>query len=108
MQAASESDEHRGRPGLRWGEWRLGDLLHAADAATAALGPAVDVSSVSAYPPTCIGLLPVVEVAVVNQDQLDAAMAAASEAGDLIVPAVRRRSFQVVTSDVLVHVWVQE
>ena len=107
MQAASES-EHRGRPGLRWGEWRLGDLLHAADAATAALGPAVDVSSVSAYPPTCIDLLPVVEVAVVTQDQLDAAMAAASEPGDLIVPAVRRRSFQVVTTDVLVHVWVED
>ena len=108
MQAASESDELRGRPGSRWGEWRLGDLLHAADAATLALGAAVDVSSVSAHPPTCIDLLPVVEVAVVNQDQLDSAMAAASEVGDLIVPAVRRRSFQVVTRDVLVHVWVQE
>lgn len=108
MQAASESDEHLVRPGLRWGEWRLGDLLDAADAATTALGPAVDVSSVSAHPPTCVDLLPVVEVAVVNQDQLDTAMAAASEIGDLIVPAVGRRSFQVVTRDVLVHVWVLE
>lgn len=64
--------------------------------------------SVSVYPPTCVDLTPVVEVAVATHVELDKACDAAAGAGDLLLPFRGYNGFQVATGDVLCHVWLEE
>ena len=100
----------RHRPGVLWGDWRLGDLVDALQTIARTLGPSVRVNSLSIYAPTDADPFPVVQLAIkLEQDLRGIAQGLAEEGLPLIESETEgdlQPRCQAVISDILVHAWV--
>src|SRR4051794_24468837 len=100
-----------GRPAQSWGDYRLGDLADALQSTVRVLGQSARVSWLALYPPTDGEPLPVVQLALATQRDLEAARVMLDDAGYLSVEDVDEaapHSFEAATDSVVVHVWVKD
>src|SRR3954469_19209070 len=99
------------RGGQAWGDYRLGDLADALQCAARVVGQSARVAWLALYPPTDGDLLPVVQLAVPTQHDLEVARRMLDIAGFLSVLDVDEaslHSFEAATDSVVVHVWAKD
>lgn len=98
------------RPGVMWGDWRLGDLVGALQTIARTLGPTVRVNSLSIYAPTDADPFPVVQLAIKLQQDLRGIEQGLAEEGVPLIESGTEGDLQprcqAVVSDILVHAWV--